>query len=81
MASMSNCVMVVNVVFVLFHSRIVVESLKKWKKRKYCPFSKWLSFSDCGHCEKIFKLHLMLDGLRSAWLGKQINWHRVSGNV
>ena len=40
----------------------------------YCPFSSWLTFSDCGLCARIFKMHLTLDGLRMAWKGQHINW-------
>ena len=39
----------------------------------YCPFSNWLAFPDCGHCDRIFKWHLRMDGLRIAWKGQQIN--------
>ena len=41
----------------------------------YCPFSRWLTFSDCGLCARIFKMHLTLDGLRMAWKGQHINWN------
>ena len=44
----------------------------------YCPFSSWLTFSDCGQCERIFKLNLTLDGLRMAWKGQHINWQKES---
>ena len=51
------------------------------KKIKYCPFSKWLSFTVCGHCERIFKFPLTLDELRIAWQGKNIDWHRERKRV
>ena len=51
--------------FICFSTH-VVKDLKHWKKRLYCPFSKWMSFSQCGHCDRIFKLQLTLDGLRMA---------------
>lgn len=54
----------------------MIVSLNKWKKIKYCPFSKWLSFIVCGHCERIVKLQLTLDGLRTAWKGESIDWNR-----
>ena len=44
----------------------------------YCPFSRWLTFSNFGLCDRIFKWHLMLDGLRMAWKGQQINWQKES---
>ena len=43
-------------------------------KRLYCPFSKWILFSECGHCDHTFKLQLTLDGLRMALKGQQMNW-------
>ena len=59
--------MVVNVVFLfILYYRHVVQELRHWKKKMYCPFSRWLTFSECGHYERIFKMHLTLDGLRMA---------------
>ena len=42
---------------------------------KTLDISRWLTFSECGHCEHIFKMHLTLDGLRMAWKGQHIYWH------
>ena len=67
--------MVVNVVSFYAYCRHVVQELRHWKKKVYFPFSRWLTFSECGHCERIFKLHLTLDRLRMAWKGQHINWH------
>ena len=46
------------------------------KKRLYCSFSKWISFSECGHRDHIFKLQLTLDGLRMALKGQKMNWQK-----
>lgn len=53
-----------------------MKDVKLWKKRMYCTFSKWLAFSDCSHCDGIFKMHLTLDGLRIAWKGQQLSFQK-----
>ena len=69
--------MVINVVFLFCFSRHVEKDLKHWeKKRLYCSFSKWISFSECGHRDHIFKLQLTLDGLRMALKGQKMNWQK-----
>ena len=66
--------MVINVECIFLFSRHVVKEVKRWKKQLYCPLSKWLTFSDCGHCNRIFKMQLTLDCLRVAWKRQQVNF-------
>lgn len=68
--------MVVHVNLFFVYSRIVTESVRKWKKIKYCPFTKWLTFSVSGHCERIFKFQLTMDGIWLAWKGETIDFYR-----
>ena len=62
---------------VFLFSRHVVKDLKHWKKQMYCPCIRWLTFSNFGHCNCIFKWHLTLGGLRMAWKGQQIGRKKV----
>ena len=44
----------------------VVNDLRRWKKKMYWPFTKWLNFykNNCSHCERIFEFVLLIDALR-----------------
>ena len=69
------------VVVFYFYFRSVTRSLNKWEKISYCLFTKWLSFSVCGHCDRIFKWHLTLDGLRMAWKRESVDFRRERENI
>ena len=63
-------------VFVVY-CRSVVQNIR-WKKMKYCPFTKWLNFykNICSHCERMFEFVLTLDGLILTWKHEEVDTNR-----
>ena len=63
-------------VFVVY-CRSVMQNIR-WKKMKYCPFTKWLNFykNICSHCERMFEFVLTLDGLILTWKHEEVDTNR-----
>ena len=60
------------------YCRSVMQTIRRWKKMKYCPFTKWLNFNKniCSHCERIFEFVLTLDGLILTWKYEEVDPNR-----
>ena len=53
-------------------------SIRRWKKMKYCPFTKRLNVNKhiCSRSERIFEFVLTLDGLILAWKYEEVDTNR-----